>query len=1280
MSFYGNVTNTSRTHFQFDRIYSSRKEMDQNKEKDGIYAGRFVLVEYDSEMHMDSYLRISRIEQKDNSYLYYSVLGGSLTSQETLLTRSNIHKDTIVYISEFATQPTNGYYIKNCSFFRCTSDFDATSTEPATFVKITDETEETYIQNYSIDQKTYGRGYDSTVWQKVYAGGQEYYMMIAELNTVVPMFDLQADAPTQAPVPPHFDTESSDLYYKLHYQPSWGMRIKGSRAESGPEFTHKGEQTEISTFYSVDSPAIPYKSDQTTVWERSEYDPDTGRITTYYWHSNENITTTYVLVGKVEQWRFQYDTYYTWDLELGEYERATVWDANTEYYQLSQINTGIWRTWPPSSFNETPAAIYYNRAGFSPETISIDESIDHIDMTPTGKSGHQYNEHGWNPTAMSAQPDIQELSIMLPSIGTSIAKMWNLIYGNEKQNNGLERNLDIQWDSTEGLRLVKEDLEGNGFTYTPEQMSTLAGSINAVHDLMGMIIENPNVAMTNFANSADNDHIYYSDGQYYRKHLTYEYEDAELEVSYTELGRISKEEYDLNIYYIPDGRGGYKEATSYNSNQSYWKRKRTVTDEMTYRQINWEKFDEFPADKYYYGGPYIYNLEVKDYPTYSYNYLTTEDPNESFFSEVALSEYHQYDYYKFDYVEIPYGEKDKNGNQPKFTGWGYINGDTQNIIGTEYCKINVTVLETNKLNRPYAPNTYYVYKNKDDGSIGGSIDPTISGSQLLQSLQLADELEQQANYSYYMIEIDPLNDEVSIERQNLYMPTKDHFYFIPSNGKQQKYINCINNNGVITLTSDVIYNTNVQFCVIAEVEGTRTKHFYRPNIYFNAEEDENGKKIKYVLCADDSLNQKLIYYAITDNQKEIILDPKIYYYGYPDGTPYTDKKYFTSYQYYYQLENNQYVLDRANKPTENRIYFLKENFLYVKEDRYDYFGVGAEWNPQITDVPEGLTLAIRKEVAEMIPLEGFARTLNTIHGMILKINQMLLIDDAYTRDQTTVQGVINVLNDIIHKFEIIAPKQVMLVDDYGRMHSTPLYWDEWVDVDINSNPVEPTITFNHKYPYKEELPALKITNQNNNNSSGKFTLETVLLDNTGHVKTTPREEIELPHNFKTIKLNDSNQIIANSHVATLNISDDDWLSWTLHNDSQTLSLSHTNALTTNNTTVGLASAQTLNFGNTVQIPKISYDARGHISSTTTVGVTLPTLKTTADNGSSDGQVLSGTTGTLLNKRNLTSVVLTGYNGNTSLFSSTSTLNTALSAMMTKIVNLETRITALESQK
>jgi hypothetical protein len=37
---------------------------------------------------------------------------------------------------------------------------------------------------------TIGRGWDSTVWQKVYENGKESYVMIAELNGVVPTFDI----------------------------------------------------------------------------------------------------------------------------------------------------------------------------------------------------------------------------------------------------------------------------------------------------------------------------------------------------------------------------------------------------------------------------------------------------------------------------------------------------------------------------------------------------------------------------------------------------------------------------------------------------------------------------------------------------------------------------------------------------------------------------------------------------------------------------------------------------------------------------------------------------------------------------------------------------------------------------------------------------------------------------------------------------------------------------------------------------------------------------------
>jgi hypothetical protein len=55
--------------------------------------------------------------------------------------------------------------------------------------------------------------------------------MIAELNTVVPTFDISADAPTLSPITPHFDINSTDVYYKLHWQPQWGLRIKENSSD-----------------------------------------------------------------------------------------------------------------------------------------------------------------------------------------------------------------------------------------------------------------------------------------------------------------------------------------------------------------------------------------------------------------------------------------------------------------------------------------------------------------------------------------------------------------------------------------------------------------------------------------------------------------------------------------------------------------------------------------------------------------------------------------------------------------------------------------------------------------------------------------------------------------------------------------------------------------------------------------------------------------------------------------------------------------------------------------
>jgi len=69
MGFYGNITNTNRTTFQFDKIYSSRYEMDKHCSTDGVYNGRYVLVEYDTEIDAGFYKPPYMIVTFDNAGL-----------------------------------------------------------------------------------------------------------------------------------------------------------------------------------------------------------------------------------------------------------------------------------------------------------------------------------------------------------------------------------------------------------------------------------------------------------------------------------------------------------------------------------------------------------------------------------------------------------------------------------------------------------------------------------------------------------------------------------------------------------------------------------------------------------------------------------------------------------------------------------------------------------------------------------------------------------------------------------------------------------------------------------------------------------------------------------------------------------------------------------------------------------------------------------------------------------------------------------------------------------
>lgn len=192
MGFYGHIVNSNKAQFTFDAIYSNRTQMDAECEKDGVFLGRYVLVEYDNpaiQVYLDTNTRKMYKDPHHSDQSFVAPLDGY------------VYQDII----------TGQFYEKaNSSQVKALS-----SSEP-------------YAYNYNIDVKTYGRGYDSTAWIKRYdVDTNKYrYTMIAELNTVVPELHVLVEPPSEATHTPYFDLESTNIDYYLHLSGNYHDTIK----------------------------------------------------------------------------------------------------------------------------------------------------------------------------------------------------------------------------------------------------------------------------------------------------------------------------------------------------------------------------------------------------------------------------------------------------------------------------------------------------------------------------------------------------------------------------------------------------------------------------------------------------------------------------------------------------------------------------------------------------------------------------------------------------------------------------------------------------------------------------------------------------------------------------------------------------------------------------------------------------------------------------------------------------------------------------------------------
>lgn len=371
MGLYGDRVNPEQTRFQFDKVFTSRYEMDEAVAKgtDRVFQGRFVLVKYDQDFssvpmydivegYKDNngnifadaakttrftFTEFQQVASNDidnwstyyyhymiqNQHFYFKLSHQSEYDQTNIYYTPTIQGEHLIYLHQFIRADDE--------FYQCTG----INNDIPQFVQVqVNNNQLKYLSNYQNDKNHYSNfdvaGYDGTVWQKVYTEGFGRFVIVAYLDSQNPEFQLSADPPTTKPGEVYIDEKNStNRVYKIKVPNRWGFRVK--------EATQQNNQ---------------YKSDQ----------------------KEEN-------------------------------------KALDIYYNFSKLDNNL-----------QPA--YSHELKHQKDTSTKNEII----IAPTGKDPNtEYLDKNGN--VITNAKDIMELSIHLPAIGNMIDDGYDVIYGYDDNNN-----------------------------------------------------------------------------------------------------------------------------------------------------------------------------------------------------------------------------------------------------------------------------------------------------------------------------------------------------------------------------------------------------------------------------------------------------------------------------------------------------------------------------------------------------------------------------------------------------------------------------------------------------------------------------------------------------------------------------------------------------------------------------------------------------------------------------------------------------------------------------
>lgn len=163
--------------------------------------------------------------------------------------------------------------------------------------------------------------------------------------------------------------------------------------------------------------------------------------------------------------------------------------------------------------------------------------------------------------------------------------------------------------------------------------------------------------------------------------------------------------------------------------------------------------------------------------------------------------------------------------------------------------------------------------------------------------------------------------------------------------------------------------------------------------------------------------------------------------------------------YFYEKNGDNYTITLDERPLENKIYYqiAKYSDCFVISDSNNKYPYGFQWvyNSQ---PPASIVLGVKKPYYEYKLLKGFAKSFNTIHGLIVNINELMEFGDERTRDTSTIQGCINKLNDILIGFNKLQQNSLVIADEYGYPVGKMIKQDSLIKTDI----LQDEISITHK--------------------------------------------------------------------------------------------------------------------------------------------------------------------------------------------------------------------------